>query len=253
VPGLHTNIGAKRAREARAALGLDDAAPLPCVVTAVERLGGVPVIVAAMPDGCAGACVRTRGGPVIWVNGCQAVVRRRFTVAHEFGHVRCGHDGATAVVDTDATLEDEGDACEVEANAFAAEFLAPRAGVRALAGDREPGLEDVVRIALTYGLSSQAALFRLRTLRLAGHARCRALQQELADGLEHHVRDRVAHGVEPIDDVLGAISSLPRIPPALEGSALAAALRGEVSVEAAARAADASPAALGAAIAHLGG
>jgi Zn-dependent peptidase ImmA (M78 family) len=252
VPGLHTNIGAKRAREARTALGLDEAAPLRCVLEVVEQLGGVPVIVAAMPVGCAGACVRTHAGPVIWVNGGQAVVRRRFTVAHEFGHVRCRHGGAAAVVDTDATLEDETDACEVEANAFAAELLAPRAGVRALAGDREPGLEDVVRIALTYGISSPAALFRLRTLGLAGPARCRALQQELADGLERHVRDRVAREVAPIDDVLGAISSLPRIPPALQGSALAAALRGEVSVEAAARAAGASPAALGPAIAHLG-
>jgi Zn-dependent peptidase ImmA (M78 family) len=253
VPGLDTNIGAKRAREARATLGLDEAGPLPCVVTVVERLGGVPVIVAAMPDGCAGACVRTRGGPVIWVNGAQALVRRRFTVAHEFGHVRCGHGGRAAVVDTDATLDDEHDPCEVQANAFAAELLAPGAGVRALAGAREPGLEDVVRIALTYGISSQAALFRLRTLRLAGHARCQALQRELADGLEHHVRDRIAHEVPAIDDVLGAIVSLPRIPPALEGSALAAAVRGEVSVDAAARAVGASPAAFGPAIAHLGG
>ena len=80
----------------------------------------------------------------------------RFTLAHEVGHVRCGHDAGVAV-DTYETLGGRStDAREVQANAFAAELLAPAAGVRAML-DGEPTLEDVVRIAARYGISPIAA------------------------------------------------------------------------------------------------
>ena len=85
---LDSNRGAKRAREAREALGLDAAAPLEDILDVVEAQK--PVIVAAMPDGVAGACV---GGQILWVNGNQYAPRQRFTLAHEFGHAWIGHDG----------------------------------------------------------------------------------------------------------------------------------------------------------------
>ena len=40
VPGEDSNRGAKRAREARAALGLDPAAPLECLLSTVEQRAG---------------------------------------------------------------------------------------------------------------------------------------------------------------------------------------------------------------------
>ena len=89
---------------------------------------------------------------MLWVNGTHPAVRMRFTLAHEIGHVRCGHDAGVAV-DTYETLGGRStDAREVQANAFAAELLAPAAGVRAML-DGEPTLEDVVRIAARYGIS----------------------------------------------------------------------------------------------------
>src|SRR5690349_17466947 len=131
MPGYDTNLGAKRAREARARLGLDAAAPVPCVVTLVEGRAGLPVVVAGLPDEVAGALWRDGGRAIIWVNGAQAVERQRFTVAHELGHVCCRHDATT--VDTAATISAAArDPREVQANAFAAELLAPRAGVAAL-------------------------------------------------------------------------------------------------------------------------
>src|SRR4051812_32274125 len=51
---LHTNRGAKRAREARTAFGLDPAAPLSCLLTVVEERAGVPLILRAMPEDVAG-------------------------------------------------------------------------------------------------------------------------------------------------------------------------------------------------------
>ena len=89
MPGKDTNIGAKRAREARAALGLDDVSPVPCVLTLVEQGAGLPVSVGALPDKIAGALYRNGMGSIVWVNAKQSVERRRFTVAHEYGHVCC--------------------------------------------------------------------------------------------------------------------------------------------------------------------
>jgi Zn-dependent peptidase ImmA (M78 family) len=243
VPGLHTNRGAKRAREARVRLGLDPAAPLACVLTAVEEGAGVPVVVGSLPDDVAGAVWRHDGETLIWVNGGHPVVRQRFTVAHEYGHVCCGH-GATAV-DTPATLAgDTRDPLEVQANAFAAEFLAPRAGMEAQLG-REPTLEDLVEAAARYGISTIAALYRCRTLSLVSDNRAERLREEIEGGLAEFI------DVAPLEDTLSRILELPRVPAALAGSALASVLSGTVSVEAAARAAGCDPSTLATAAAAL--
>jgi Zn-dependent peptidase ImmA (M78 family) len=229
VPGLHTNRGAKRAREARERLGLDPAAPLQCVLTVVEEDAKVPVVVGSLPEDVAGAVYRHCDQTLVWVNGAHAVVRQRFTVAHEYGHVCCGH-GSTAI-DTPAMLTGEThDPVEVQANAFAAEFLAPRAGMQVAFG-REPTLEDLVRVAARYGISRIATLYRCRTLGLVGQKRAERLREEIDAGMAEYI------DVEPLDDALSRIVDLPRLPPALAASALAGVLSGEVSVGAAADAA----------------
>jgi len=240
MPGKDTNTGAKRAREARDALGLDAAAPLGCLLETVED-AGIPVIVARMPVGLAGCCWREDGRVLLWVNGDHVAARQRFTLAHEFGHVRCGHDAGQPIVDSVSTLGGlTHDPREVQANAFAAELLAPRAGVEALV-DGDPGLEDIVRISAHFGVSAIAALFRLRTLGLT--SRFERLQDEVAEGLHDRVRDYL--DLPEHRDCLSDIAELPRIPPSLAGSALAALLTGESSVVAAAHAAGASPRVLG--------
>lgn len=237
--GRDTNVGAKRAREARAALGLHDGAALPCVLTAVERDLGLPVVVAALHGGVAGCCWRDGERVVLWVNGTQAVVRRRFTLAHELGHVRCGHAGAVAV-DTYETLAGHTtDSREVQANAFAAELLAPAAGVRAAVAGREPTLDDVVLIAAHYGISAIAAVYRLDTLGLS--RRAGVLKREVEDGLVEAVWARLAPAV--VDDALAALRAedLPRLSPALAGGALAALVGGRTAVGDAANAAGLAP------------
>jgi Zn-dependent peptidase ImmA (M78 family) len=248
VAGLDTNRGAKRAREARARLGVDPAAPLACVLSLVEDAAGLPVVVAALPQDVAGASWRRGNSAVLWVNGEQPPVRQRFTLAHEFGHVCCGHEGAA--VDTPATLAGRSqDSREVQANAFAAELLMPRAGIAAmLRGD--PGLDDVVRVAALHGVSTIAALYRCRTLGLLTWSRFERLRREIEHGLHREVWQHL--GLEPLEDALSAIEEHPRLPPALEGSALAALLRGEASVSAAAAAAGCFAPTLGEAAAALG-
>ena len=247
--GKDTNIGAKRARELRDELGLDPAAPVGCLLTTVEERMGLPVVFAALPDGVAGCCWRDGDAVVLWVNGTQPAVRRRFTLAHELGHVRCGHDAGVAV-DTFATLSGRTtDSREVQANAFAAELLAPAAGVRELC-DGEPTLEDVVRIAARYGISAIAALYRLSTLRLS--RRVEQLKREIEEGLVTEVWDRLAP--EPVQDAIALVDpdALPRLSPALRGSALAGVARGRASIADAAAAAGCSPERLSSGAAAIG-
>jgi Zn-dependent peptidase ImmA (M78 family) len=224
--GIHANRGAKRAREARAALGLDPAAPLHCLLSAVEQRARQSVVVAVLPDGVAGACYRNGVGAVLWVNGApsQRPQRRRFTLAHELGHVWLEHDGSLEV-DTFATLNGRtSNPHEVEANAFAAEFLVPRAGLEQLI-TREPTLEEVVVLATHFGVSAIMVVYRLKQLRLASERRIAALEDEVEEGLHFRVADHL--DLKPRIDRLAAIERLPYLSPALEGSALAAALRGE--------------------------
>jgi Zn-dependent peptidase ImmA (M78 family) len=234
VAGKDTNIGAKRAREARGEVGIGAGEPVACILTTVEVELGLPVVIAALPDGIAGCCWRQEQHTVLWVNGTDAPVRQRFTLAHELGHVRCSHDLRVSV-DTFETLAGKTtDSREIQANAFAAELLAPAEGVRAMIRG-EPTLEDVVLIAARYGISTVAALYRLNTLGLTG--RYELLRHEIDEGLHEGVWDRLAP--ERPQDVIAGVerAELPRLSPTLADSALAALLDGAASVADAADAA----------------
>jgi Zn-dependent peptidase ImmA (M78 family) len=228
MPGKDTNIGAKRARQARERLGLDAAAPIGCVVTVVEQSAGLPIAVGALPERIAGALFRNGMGSIAWVNGTQSVERQRFTVAHEYGHVFCEHEGRRKV-DTPAIISGAThDPQEVQANAFAAQFLAPGAGVEAMV-DGRPTLEDVVRIAAHFGVSTLAALYRLSTLELANNRRIEALRREIDGGLAGEVWEYL--DPERVADALSVRDGEPRLPP---GSTLDGLVRGETSLGAAA-------------------
>jgi len=220
------NRGAKRAREARAALGLDPAAPLHCLLSVVEERAGHPVVVTAMPGDVAGACFSDGGRAVLWVNGSrsQSIPRQRFTLAHELGHAWCGHDGSVEV-DTFATLSGRTSSpLEVQANAFAAEFLVPRAGLDEVV-TRAPTLEDTVVVATHFGVSAIMVLYRFKQLALVTEERAGQLEAEIEEGL--HLKLTAELDLRPRRDRLARIEHLPYLSPALDGTALAAALRGD--------------------------
>jgi hypothetical protein len=231
MPSRDTNIGAKRAREARIELGLASGEAIGCVLTQVERTFGLPVIVAPLPTGVSGCCWRGGGRTLLWVNGLEPAARQRFTLAHELGHLRCGHD-ASVPVETFETLGGKStDSREVQANAFAAELLAPAAGVSEMVRGT-PTLEDVVRIAARYGISTIAALFRLNTLGLAD--RDDELRAEIDAGLDADVVEHLA--LPAVEDAIAGVRELPRISPLIAGSALTAMHAGVASAAAVAAA-----------------
>jgi Zn-dependent peptidase ImmA (M78 family) len=228
MPSIDSNRGAKRAREAREALGLDPAAPLACLLTIVEQRARLPVVVAALPDGVAGACYRSDDGAVLWVNGSQWRPRQRFTLAHELGHVWCRHDGRLEV-DTVATLSGQTTSpYEIQANAFAAEFLVPREGMEEVI-EGTPTLDEVVIIGAHYGVSPIVVAFRLKQLGLASEQRADQLLSEIEERL--HVEAFFRLGLRMLEDRLGRLTTLPYLSPALEGTTLDAALRGNAVVD----------------------
>lgn len=110
---------------------------------------------------------------VIGVNREQAAVRRRFTIAHELGHLLL-HDHDQVHVDRGFrvrlrnSVSTEGtDLDEMEANRFAAELLMPIGFLRADLEKREFDLADdnqLRRLAKSYGVSMQALAIRLNGL-----------------------------------------------------------------------------------------
>jgi Zn-dependent peptidase ImmA (M78 family) len=247
--GKDSNTGAKRARQTRAELGLGAGAPVGCLLTVVERQLELPVVVAALPHDIAGCCWHDGARVVLWVNGTHAAVRQRFTLAHEVGHVRCRHDARVAI-DTYETLAGRTtDSREIQANAFAAELLAPAEGVRAMV-ERQPTLDDVVLVAARFGISTVAALYRLNALGLT--TRYKTLKQEIDEGMHTAAWDRLAP--KPVADVIADIerATLPRLSPILAGSALDAVIAGSASVDDAAGAAGCDPNQLAGAAAAIG-
>jgi Zn-dependent peptidase ImmA (M78 family) len=102
----------------------------------IARDLGVLVVPQDMADDVSGMLLRRDGERVIGVNRSHPSVRRRFTVAHELGHLRM-HRGRPLILDTDTRINYRNtvssmatDREEIEANRFASALLAPEAMVR---------------------------------------------------------------------------------------------------------------------------
>lgn len=153
----------EQARLARVQLGVGLDAPLPDVLRVVEEVAEIPISVLPLPDGVAGAIGRKRGRHFIFINSADQPVRRRFTLAHEYGHYVLGHE---PVIDRQEDIDGKTARKrpeEAEANYFASEFLAPEQAVRSYVQARRLETVDlaaVVRLADYFGISAMAARIR---------------------------------------------------------------------------------------------
>lgn len=103
----------------------------------------------------------------IHVNANHHRNRRRFTLAHEIGHYILHRDLIGDGVTDDAMYRSApgvlGDRFEQQANAFAADILMPAAQVRTA---WERGVRSATALATLFGVSAEAAKYRLAGLRL---------------------------------------------------------------------------------------
>ncbi len=226
----HTNSGAKCARLTREQLGIEPTARIACVVTTVEERFGIPVTLLTLPDGVEGAYAAPGGAPSIYVRGGGFAPRAPFTLAHELGHVRCGHAGRIIIDTVDTVGRPGGPPHEQQANAFAAEFLAPADGVDAIVDGRwADDLEVVVDVAAHFGVSTQVAFYQCS---FCGHVKTYAdTDARIRDGAHHPIWE--ARDVPTSGDILGTTTTddLPRVSPLVGDGALRALLGGGASVE----------------------
>lgn len=97
----------------------------------------------------------------------ESVVRRRFTLAHEIGHVALGHVSPGAELyrdDPDSFFLSTRDPNEVAANKFAAQLLMPAEQVRLLFDSRE--IKSITEMAEIFKVSEVAMHYRLKNLGL---------------------------------------------------------------------------------------
>lgn len=172
-------IGYELAHEARELLGFGKDAPIISLRTQVMEKLHLPLIQLGLPKGIAGATVcsnRYRGVVLNTLGDNSNVWVRRFTLAHELGHLFWDEDERLDVVNVDnySALKDgqftgAGRFIEARANAFAAEFLAPREPVAELFGG-ETSVETGIRAVMElFGVNFLCARHQVMNgLRLLG-------------------------------------------------------------------------------------
>jgi len=182
--GLHVAL------EERRRLDLGDG-PVTDVAELLESQG-VRAITLPLPEDISGLTVREEGvGILVIANENHAVLRRRFSYAHEYAHVLLDRERPGTV----SRSAERDELLEVRANAFAASFLMPEAGVlrfvaglgkgqpsrsmaevydeegvvrvqrRARPGSQTLQIYELVQLAHAFGVSAITALYRLRNLR----------------------------------------------------------------------------------------
>lgn len=162
---------------ATAAALLDEAGVVsaPVDVKALAQLKGAIVVEEPLDQGDFSGFLYTKNGspPIIGVNSGHAPTRKRFTIAHELGHLllhpKVGIHMDEAVIQRRDAMTSEGtNSEEIEANRFAAELLMPQhflridlAKVEKFHADDEEVIADLAR---RYGVSGQAMAIRLNSL-----------------------------------------------------------------------------------------
>jgi IrrE N-terminal-like domain len=118
-------------------------------------------------DGCSLYLKVPGKQPLVILNETRPPKRKRFTLAHELGHVLIPWHIGTILDEIDFAGNGKDLPyweLENEANRFAAELLMPRRWVRKLAGRFENPCEVVERVIEMADVSMDAALIRLRSI-----------------------------------------------------------------------------------------
>lgn len=159
MPPSRSQVEAERVR---ADLGL--ASGYVDVVEVARRLGAEVYFHPFGDDGVEGAYKLVDGLPFILVNADRPLVRRRYTVGHEIGHMRLGGNDAGVV--ESARKMDGPDPDERNANRFAAYLLMDPLGVARLVAETSDPLSKIAALATAYVVSPHAAAIHLSDLGL---------------------------------------------------------------------------------------
>ncbi len=173
----------------------------------LDRLG-IPVALHEFGDGGDGLYLWEHGEPFIVINASRRPSRQRFTAAHELGHheMHRFESARLLIADHDVTRSSN-DTREIEANAFAAYFLAPdeavRGAVGAHSGDKITK-DHVIDLMGNFGLSYIATTWRLLNAGVINQA------QRAALGADPTVEARLRRAGINEDTIFNLPTHLPR-------------------------------------------
>jgi Zn-dependent peptidase ImmA (M78 family)/transcriptional regulator with XRE-family HTH domain len=201
--------GLQIAQEERKRLGLADA-PIHLLADLISNQG-IWVSGAELPNEMSGLFLHYPSiGMVILVNRRHPRPRKRFSFAHEYGHAVMDRNRSAIV----STIQNARDFGETRANAFAAAFLVPEGGVRAFlssldkgstvrqtqvvydnagrrgseahsragSGSQRIAYQDAASLARYFGVSYQAAVYRLQHLDVINQTEKLALLNQEQNG-----------------------------------------------------------------------
>ena len=200
--------GASLAEQERRRLNIGDA-PIEDIADLLERQG-IRTGLIELPDDVSGLTFVDRHiGPFAVINRNEHITRRNFSFAHEYAHVLADRDAHGIISRT----SDRAGLREVRANAFAANFLLPEAGVRQFLAELGKGgesrllaetpvdddqaialeargtsathdiqLHHVALLAHHFGISRVMALYRLRNLQILSERDVRILLEQERSG-----------------------------------------------------------------------
>lgn len=164
---------------------------------------GVGSMAAALPADVSGLMLfEPRIGAFVFVNAAQPSTRRRFSLAHEYGHALMDRHRLACL----STVGAGEDLIERRANAFAAGFLMPRDLVARYVESgpncqgNVPRILAAARVAQECGVSRRSAVVRLKHLHLISDDDCRQIEQEEASGVGRQCTTMMSLFNPPDDD-----------------------------------------------------
>jgi Zn-dependent peptidase ImmA (M78 family)/transcriptional regulator with XRE-family HTH domain len=165
--------GEALAAGARDALGLGPHAPVADLAALLEQRLGAHVAFEELGIGTHGLCATTPGATVVLINSDDSYGRQRFTLAHELGHLLVGD----LLGEVEVTVSGTKNNSEKRADSFAAHFLLPDSAAQAYVAGREVTAAVVGEIVHYFGVSLEAACWRLHNAGLIDKRRLAALQR----------------------------------------------------------------------------
>lgn len=173
-----------------------------------DRFDTLVLFRAFVDDRIHGLAARSSGARLIVLNrNIEKETTRRFVLAHELAHILYDLSEDAAILDEpDDRFTLDKSPREKRADAFAAMFLAPRTGVRALLGDPSAtttltkARDFVERARLEFGLGFESMTWHLKNLdyydedmaalllRSPGTAAVDGFEPEVSEGVERRVR-----------------------------------------------------------------
>ena len=163
-------IGYQLANRTREILGLGPAEPIDNLRSLIEDRLHIPLIQDTLPSHIAGATLQTGDDRGIVINNAGNHFNTwsaRLTIAHELGHLLWDPDHSlnSLIVDTNDRLHEPpweaNTYVEQRANAFAIEFLAPKAAIDSrFRGQYDPP-DDIFSFMAEFGVSFTAARYHI--------------------------------------------------------------------------------------------